>query len=142
MISAPYPLSGHNDMFPHDIDVPHIGMVSRDASAARMAVEGMRDGDYTVRVSQKLGKHGAEYGLAVAFADTVTHYKITKHKSKTLSTKGPNGRKRYKFGIQEGFRYEFIAELIEHYHDEADGLCCALKRNISYKLGVSELALF
>ena len=38
---------------------------------------------------------------------------------------------RYKFGIQDGLRFEFIAELIEHYHTEADGLCCILKRNVS-----------
>ena len=31
----------------------------------------------------------------------------------------------------KGLRWEFVAELIEHYHEEADGLCCMLRRNVS-----------
>lgn len=134
MLHAPYPATGPSDEYPEDVDVPHLGILGREEVAARMAAEELRNGDYAVRISPMLGKHGPAYGLAVMLDDVITHYKITKHRSKSLSTKGAQGRTRFKHAIQMGLRYEFVAELIEHYHEEEDGLCCVLGRNISYLL--------
>jgi serine/threonine protein kinase len=96
---------------------------------AQLLCGGLREGDYVMRISDSApGPNGAAYGIAVATGGAIQHYKIEKHLSGQLSKPGAP---RYKFGIQDGLRWEFVVELIDHYHQEVDGLCCMLTRNVS-----------
>lgn len=55
--------------------------------------------------------------------DQPNHYRIEKFPTSL-------GTKRFKFGIGKGLRFEFLAELLEHYASNMDGICCTLNDNV------------
>lgn len=118
----------------------HLGVADREAAEAQLHAGGLQSGDYVIRICPTIGKYGNSWGLAV-YCDTVIatdaspaalasicHYKVTKRRSRSLSTPGND---QFKFGIQKGYRFESVSTLLKHYHEEPDGLCCALRRNVS-----------
>ena len=109
-----------------DLDVPHIGHASRAAAEEELKKGGMNQGDYVVRRTDTGG-----FGLVIAYKGVAQHYKIDKHNSRRTG--------RTKFGIQDGLRWEFLNDLIMHYHDESDGLCCELRRNIKRSASAVEI---
>eukprot|EP00039_Didymoeca_costata_P028876 m.22386 g.22386 ORF g.22386 m.22386 type:complete len:736 (-) comp7394_c0_seq1:92-2299(-) len=115
---------------PLDIDVRHMGRASKQEAEIALRNAGSHQGDYVVRQSEQT--RGA-YGLTVSNSGTIQHYKIDIHNSQRTG--------RTKFGIQDGLRWEFLAELIEHYHLEEDGLCCLLLNNVSDEIPATELTL-
>eukprot|EP00054_Salpingoeca_dolichothecata_P027791 m.205453 g.205453 ORF g.205453 m.205453 type:complete len:1103 (+) comp26047_c3_seq4:941-4249(+) len=90
------------------------GKISRWEAEGLLKSNGCKNGLYLVRES--VSSEGA-YGLSVCHRGEICHYKVEKF---------PSG----KYGIQDGLRYLTLEKLIEHYHEESDGLACVLKENV------------
>eukprot|EP00730_Choanoeca_flexa_P003324 TRINITY_DN11363_c0_g1_i1.p1 TRINITY_DN11363_c0_g1~~TRINITY_DN11363_c0_g1_i1.p1 ORF type:complete len:355 (+),score=62.05 TRINITY_DN11363_c0_g1_i1:841-1905(+) len=96
----------------------HFGPQDRQAAKACLTRYDNIPGAYYVR--QQPGTEG--YGLSVVSPrGEAIPYMIQRHPSRSSG---------YKYGIQDGLRYRTIDELIEHYHNDKDGLVCNLRLNV------------
>ncbi|XP_062503314.1 uncharacterized protein LOC134180227 [Corticium candelabrum] len=97
---------------PCDLDEEKLqvhGPISRDEAKQLLQTAGLVDGLYLVRENARV-KGG--YSLSVCIGNEVKHYLIQRH------CEG--------YGIQDGLRYPTVSNLLNHYHEERDGLCTKL----------------
>jgi hypothetical protein len=87
------------------------GPINRDEAKQLLQAASPVDGLYLVRENAKVK---GSYGLSVWIRNEVKHYLVQKH---------PEG-----YGIQDGLRFQTISALLQHYHDERDGLCTKLTK--------------
>eukprot|EP00049_Salpingoeca_infusionum_P022354 m.6267 g.6267 ORF g.6267 m.6267 type:complete len:1041 (+) comp5142_c0_seq1:166-3288(+) len=90
------------------------GVMERSDAEALLKKHGCVQGMYLVRKSPSNDK---DYGLSVCHQGRVDHFKITLFPS-------------MKYGIQTGLRYKTLSELIEHYHQQRDGMSTNILQNV------------
>ena len=101
-------LSIHN-YIPVNIYRWYVGSVSRLEAERHLFEEGNQCGSYLVRHSQSILDG---YTLSVRYKDNVKHYKISQQEKE--------------FFITKQIVFESIADLVDHYQLQSDGLCTNL----------------
>eukprot|EP00045_Choanoeca_perplexa_P014932 m.179043 g.179043 ORF g.179043 m.179043 type:complete len:477 (-) comp16843_c0_seq16:3373-4803(-) len=97
----------------------HFGVQDRKAAKTCLDKYAHIPGAYYLRQREQ---DTNTYGLTVVNSRGASDaYKILKHAS---SSSG------YKYGIEDGLRYSTVDELMEHYHNEKDGLSHMLRINV------------
>lgn len=92
------------------------GAITREEAEVAMRVDGLEDGKYLLRAqADKNDKHTepSEYRLTLCCHGEIKHYIVT--------------FKNKKYFIETGPQFESLIELVDHYHNKADGLLCTLK---------------
>lgn len=92
----------------------HYGKLSWPDIEFLLTNAGKKEGSYLVTECVNFANC---YELAIYKNNKVHHYLIRHHKKENA------------YGIEDGLRFYDLLSLINHYHADADGLCCALVRN-------------
>lgn len=89
-----------------------VGALSRSAAEKRLLVPGIPSGSFLIRNSET--KHG--YTLSMRFEDGVRNYLINTMKMGGIEI----------FFIHKRATFRSLAQLVEHYSNDADGILCKL----------------
>jgi c-src tyrosine kinase len=89
------------------------GNISREEAERLLRKDGRKNGTYLVRESQN---YKGDYTLCVHYDTKIEHYRVIKKNN--LVT------------VDDEEFFENLFKLVEHYQDDADGLCCRLKHSV------------
>jgi c-src tyrosine kinase len=89
------------------------GNISREEAERLLRKDGRKNGTYLVRESQN---YKGDYTLCVHYDTKIEHYRVI--------------RKNNLVTVDDEEFFENLFKLVEHYQDDADGLCCRLKHSV------------